>query len=104
MIAELSLSVTRQALLAARDWASSLSLSINISPWQLRDPWLAQTTTTLPTGTGYPAARTEVELTASAPFDNLARAQSPHGKPNNQAINTARDDFSHRHTPPHHLT
>src|SRR3546814_17747388 len=56
MIADLSLSVTRQALLAARDWDSSLSLSINISPWQLRDPWLAQKIIKLLTETGYPAA------------------------------------------------
>src|SRR3546814_17567649 len=59
MIADLSLSVTRQALLAARDWDSSLSLSINISPWQLRDPWLAQKIIKLLTETGYPAERIE---------------------------------------------
>src|SRR3546814_7400627 len=84
MIADLSLSVTRQALLAARDWDSSLSLSINISPWQLRDPWLAQKIIKLLTETGYPAARLEVEITESALFDNLALAQSIVGSPKNQ--------------------
>src|SRR3546814_486094 len=93
MIADLSLSVTRQALLAARDWDSSLSLSINISPWQLRDPWLAQKIIKLLTETGYPAARLEVEITESALFDNLALAQSIVGSLKNQGISLALDDF-----------
>ncbi|RIA45651.1 diguanylate cyclase/phosphodiesterase [Hephaestia caeni] len=93
MIADLSLSVTRQALLAARDWDSSLSLSINISPWQLRDPWLAQKIIKLLTETGYPAARLEVEITESALFENLALAQSIVGSLKNQGISLALDDF-----------
>src|SRR3546814_11420851 len=103
MIADLSLSVTRQALLAARDWDSSLSLSINISPWQLRDPWLAQKIIKLLTETGYPAARLEVEITESALFDNLALAQSIVGSLKNQGISLAPDDFGPGYRPPAHL-
>src|SRR3546814_14351279 len=103
MIADLSLSVTRQALLAARDWDSSLSLSINISPWQLRDPWLAQKIIKLLTETGYPAARLEVEITASALFDNLALAQSIVGTLKNHGISLAPDAFGPGSRPPPHL-
>ncbi|HVI97845.1 MAG TPA: EAL domain-containing protein [Sphingomonas sp.] len=93
MIAELSLSMMRQAFLAARDWETSLSLSINISPCQLRDPWLAQKIIKLLTETGYPAQRLEVEITESALFENLALAQSIVGSLKNQGIAIALDDF-----------
>ncbi|MCM8730125.1 putative bifunctional diguanylate cyclase/phosphodiesterase [Hephaestia sp. GCM10023244] len=93
MIADLSLSVMRQALMAARDWDPSLSLSVNISPWQLRDPWLAQKIIKLLTETNYPAARLEVEITESALFENLALAQSIVGSLKNQGIGIALDDF-----------
>ncbi|MGN6279140.1 MAG: putative bifunctional diguanylate cyclase/phosphodiesterase [Sphingomonas sp.] len=93
MIAELSLSVMRQAFVAARDWHPSLSLSINVSPWQLRDPWLAQKIIKTLTETGFPAARLEIEITESALFENLALAQSIVGSLKNQGIRLALDDF-----------
>ncbi|WP_213979899.1 EAL domain-containing protein [Sphingomonas sp. dw_22] len=93
MIADLSLSIMRQAFIAARDWDSSLSLSINVSPWQLRDAWLAQKIIKVLTETGFPANRLEVEITESALFDNLALAQSIVGSLKNQGIHLALDDF-----------
>ena len=41
-IAELSESVIAQALKDAAEWDPSLTLSVNISPIQMRDPWFAQ--------------------------------------------------------------
>lgn len=93
MIAELSLSVMRQAFLAARDWHPSLTLSINVSPWQLRDPWLAQKVIKVLTETGFPSARLEIEITESALFENLALAQSIVGSLKNQGVRLALDDF-----------
>jgi len=93
MIAELSLSIMRQSFLAARDWDQSLSLSINISPWQLRDAWLAQKIIKVLTETGFPANRLEIEITESALFDNLALAQSIVGSLKNQGARLALDDF-----------
>ena len=93
LIAELSLSVMRQAFIAARDWHPSLTLSINISPWQLRDPWLAQKIIKLIAETGFPASRLEIEVTESALFENLALAQSIVGSLKNQGILLALDDF-----------
>ncbi|WP_448665004.1 putative bifunctional diguanylate cyclase/phosphodiesterase [Sphingomonas sp. CJ20] len=93
MIADLSLSIMRQAFLAARDWDSGLTLSINISPWQLRDAWLAQKIIKVLTETGFPANRLEVEITESALFDNLALAQSIVGSLKNQGVRLALDDF-----------
>jgi diguanylate cyclase (GGDEF)-like protein len=93
MIAELSLSIMRQAFLAARDWDPSLSLAINISPWQLRDAWLAQKIIKVLTETGFPANRLEIEITESSLFDNLALAQSIVGSLKNQGAKLALDDF-----------
>ncbi|MFZ5749024.1 MAG: putative bifunctional diguanylate cyclase/phosphodiesterase [Pseudomonadota bacterium] len=93
MISELSLSLMRQAFLAARDWDSSLSLSINISPIQLRDAWLAQKIIKVLTETGFPATRLEIEITESSLFENLALAQSIVGSLKNQGVRLALDDF-----------
>ncbi len=93
MIGDLSMSIIEQALLEARDWDPSLSISVNISPTQLRDPWLPQKIVKLLTETAFPAARLEIEITESALFDNLALAQSIVGSLKNQGIRLALDDF-----------
>jgi diguanylate cyclase (GGDEF)-like protein len=93
MIADLSLSVMRQAMVEARNWDPSLTISVNISPSQLKDPWLAQKLVKLLTETGFPAHRLEVEITESSLFENLALAQSIVGSLKNQGIKLALDDF-----------
>jgi diguanylate cyclase (GGDEF)-like protein len=93
MIAELSLSIMRQAFLAAKDWDAGLSVSVNISPWQLKDAWLSQKIIKVLTETGFPASRLEIEITESSLFDNLALAQSIVGSLKNQGIAIALDDF-----------
>src|SRR6185312_3159573 len=70
-----------------------LRISINISPWQLRDAWLAQKIIKVLTETGFPANRLEVEITESALFDNLALAQTIIQSLKNQGVRLALDDF-----------
>ncbi|MFD1788805.1 putative bifunctional diguanylate cyclase/phosphodiesterase [Sphingomonas floccifaciens] len=93
MIADLSLSILRQAFAAARDWDPDLIISVNISPWQLRDAWLAQKIIKVLTETGFPARRCEIEITETALFDNLALAQSTVASLKNQGVRLALDDF-----------
>ncbi|HEX8442174.1 MAG TPA: EAL domain-containing protein [Allosphingosinicella sp.] len=93
LISDLSLSVMRQAFEEARGWDSSLTLSVNISPSQLKDPWLAQRLVKLLVETGFPAERLEVEITESSLFENLGLAQSIVGSLKNQGIRLALDDF-----------
>ena len=93
VIGELSLSIMRQAFAAARDWDAGLSLSVNVSPLQLRDAWLAQKIIKTLVETGFPASRLEIEITESALFDNLPLAQSIVGSLKNQGIRLALDDF-----------
>jgi EAL domain-containing protein (putative c-di-GMP-specific phosphodiesterase class I) len=93
MIADLSFAVMRTALVEARNWDPSLTLSVNISPMQLKDPWLAQKIVMLLTETGFPASRLEVEITETSLFENLALAQSIVGSLKNQGVKLALDDF-----------
>ena len=93
LIGDLSLSIMRQAFTAARDWDAGLTLSVNVSPLQLRDAWLAQKIIKTLVETGFPASRLEIEITESALFDNLPLAQSIVGSLKNQGIRLALDDF-----------
>jgi EAL domain-containing protein (putative c-di-GMP-specific phosphodiesterase class I) len=93
MIADLSMSVMRQAMIEARNWDPSITISVNISPSQLKDPWLAQKLVKLLTETGFAPNRLEVEITETSLFENLALAQSIVGSLKNQGIKLALDDF-----------
>jgi predicted signal transduction protein with EAL and GGDEF domain len=93
MIGDLSMSIMRQAFEEVKNWDSEITLSVNISPVQLRDPWLAQKIVKLLVETGFPATRLEVEITESSLFENLALAQSTVGSLKNQGIKLALDDF-----------
>jgi diguanylate cyclase (GGDEF)-like protein len=93
MIGDLSLSVIRKAMIEANLWDPKLTISVNISPVQLKDPWLAQKIVKLLVETGFPASRLEVEITESSLFKNLGLAQSIVGSLKNQGIRIALDDF-----------
>lgn len=93
LISELSEYVMRKAFTEARDWDQSLTLSVNISPAQLKDPWLAQKIVKLLTETNFPASRLEIEITETALFENLGIAQSIISSLKNQGIRIALDDF-----------
>ncbi len=93
MIGDLSMSIIRQALVEAKNWDPLLTISVNISPVQLKDPWLAQKIVKLLVETGFPANRLEVEITESSLFKNLSLAQSIVGSLKNQGIQIALDDF-----------
>lgn len=93
LIGDLSLAVLRDAFVEAREWDASLSLSVNISPVQLKDPWLAQKITKLLVETGFPPERLEIEITESSLFENLGLAQAIVSSLKNQGIRLALDDF-----------
>lgn len=93
MIGDLSMNIIRKAMIEAKDWDPKLTISVNISPVQLKDPWLAQKIVKLLVETGFPASRLEVEITESSLFKNLSLAQSIVGSLKNQGISIALDDF-----------
>ena len=93
MISDLSMSVIRQALLEAKSWDEQISIAVNISPVQLKDPLLAQRIVQLMVETGFPAQRLEIEITESSLFENLELAKSTVESLKNQGIRIALDDF-----------
>ncbi|MEA3016813.1 MAG: hypothetical protein QOI38_1535 [Sphingomonadales bacterium] len=93
LIGDLSVSVMRQAFEIARGWDPSLTLSVNISPIQLKDPWLAQKITKVLVETGFPAERLEIEITESSLFECLGLAQTIIASLKNQGVKLALDDF-----------
>ncbi len=103
MIGDLSLSIIRKAMMEAKGWDPKLTISVNISPVQLKDPWLAQKIVKLLVETGFPASRLEVEITESSLFKNLSLAQSIVGSLKNQGIKIALDDFGTGYSSLSHL-
>ena len=93
LIGRLSDQVVSKALHAAAGWDPSISLSINISPCQLTDTWLAQKIVRLLTESGFPAERLVVEITESSLFADLELARAIVTSLKAQGIRLALDDF-----------
>jgi diguanylate cyclase (GGDEF)-like protein len=92
-IGALSETLVRQALKDAREWDSKLTLSVNISPVQLRDPWFAQKLLKLLHEGDFPPARLEVEITESCLRENIGAVRSMVTSLKNQGIRISLDDF-----------
>jgi len=93
LISELSEQLMRQAFIDARSWDESLTLSINISPVQLRDPWFAQKLLKLLVEHSFPAQRLEIEITESCLHDNIGLVRSMITSLRNQGVKVSLDDF-----------
>lgn len=103
MIGELSMKVMKKALSEAKSWDPSLSIAVNVSPTQLKDPWLAQKLIKMLVETGFPASRLEVEITESALFKNLPVAQNIVSSLKNRGIRVVLDDFGSGYSSLAHL-
>jgi diguanylate cyclase (GGDEF)-like protein len=93
MIAELSESLIRQALRDACGWDPKLTLSVNISPVQLRDPWFAQKILKLLVEANFPPSRFEIEITESCLHENIGLVRSMITSLKNQGVQVSLDDF-----------
>ena len=93
LIARLSDQVVRKALAAAVQWDPALTISINISPRQFTDSWLAQKIVRLLVETGFPAERLIVEVTETSLFADIDLARTIVTSLKNQGIGLALDDF-----------
>jgi diguanylate cyclase (GGDEF)-like protein len=93
VIGRLSEQVIGEALRHAVTWDSSIKISVNISPTQFTDGWLAQRIVRLLTHTSFPADRLVVEITESSLFADLDLARTIVASLKNQGIRLALDDF-----------
>jgi diguanylate cyclase (GGDEF)-like protein len=92
LISELSMSVMREALIHARNWPI-LTISVNISPVQFKDPLLAQRIVQVLLETGCPPNRLELELTESAILEDRDLAVATVESLKNHGIRISLDDF-----------
>jgi diguanylate cyclase (GGDEF)-like protein len=93
LINELSEKLMEQAFRDAREWDESLTLSINISPVQLRDPWFAQRLLKRLVAAGFPPQRLEIEITESCLHENIGLVRSLIMSLRNQGVRISLDDF-----------
>ena len=93
LISEVSEGLMRQAFEDAKSWDPKLTLSINISPVQLRDPWFSQKLLRLLIESGFPAARLDIEITESCLHQNFSTVRTVMASLKNQGIHLTLDDF-----------
>lgn len=93
LISDLSESLIRQALIDAAAWDPRLTLSVNISPIQLRDPWFAQRLLKLLHEANFPPHRLDIEITESCLHENIGVVRTLITSLRNQGIRISLDDF-----------
>ena len=93
LIEELSKTLMARAFEDAKQWHPNLSLAINVSPLQLRDPWFAQKMLKMLIEHAFPASRLEIEITESSLHDNPAVVRNTLIGLRNQGVKVTLDDF-----------
>ena len=93
LIGRLSEMVIGDALREAANWDRKITISVNISPLQLADGWLAQRIVRILAETGFPAERLVIEITESSLFADIDLARTIVTSLKNQGIRLALDDF-----------
>ncbi len=93
VIAELSENLIVQALEDAKHWDPKLTLSVNISPIQLRDPWFSQKLLRLLLESNFPPHRLEIEITESCLHENIGVVRTVVTSLKNQGVLISLDDF-----------
>ncbi|MBC9032250.1 EAL domain-containing protein [Sphingomonas sp. JC676] len=95
--------ILRQGCIAARDWHGDTSLSINISPVQLKDTWLAARLLAILQETGFPPQRLIVEVTENAIIEDIEQVAVVFASLQNVGIRIALDDFGKGYSSLSHL-
>src|SRR5690348_14869869 len=93
LIGRLSEQVITEALREAAEWDPATKVSVNISPSQLADGWLAQRIVRILAETMFPADRLVIEITESSLFADMDLARTIVTSLKNQGVRLALDDF-----------
>jgi EAL domain-containing protein (putative c-di-GMP-specific phosphodiesterase class I) len=93
LIGRLSEQVISAALRDAAEWDPAMTISVNISPSQLADAWLAERIVRILAETAFPAERLVIEITESSLFADMDLARSIVTSLKNQGVRLALDDF-----------
>jgi diguanylate cyclase (GGDEF)-like protein len=103
LITELGYALLRQACIDAQSWPSNLSLAINVSQHQLKDPMLAERILSILTRTGFEPTRLEVEVTESALMSDIDAARGNLHTLQRAGVSIALDDFGTGYSSLSHL-
>jgi diguanylate cyclase (GGDEF)-like protein len=93
VIAALSERLIKQAVRDARDWGADITLSVNISPVQLRDPWFAEKLLKIMLEANFPPSRMEIEITETSLHENIGVVRALMTSLRNQGVQISLDDF-----------
>lgn len=93
VIGQLSELLITQAVRDAREWGAEITLSVNISPIQLRDPWFAQKLLKIMIEANFPPSRLEVEITETSLHNNVGVVRALMTSLRNQGVQVSLDDF-----------
>lgn len=93
LVGELMLKLLDQACLDAAAWGPSVTLAVNVSPIQLKDPWFSEKVLAVLLRTGFPAQRVTLEITENALIAEPANAKRLIQSLKNQGMLLALDDF-----------
>jgi diguanylate cyclase (GGDEF)-like protein len=93
LIAELSLTVMKDALTIARPWPGHLKIAVNVSPVQFKDPLLAARIIDLLKTTEFPARRLDLEIAENSLIADHAFALTTIRKLKEIGIGIVVDDF-----------
>ena len=93
LIGDLSEQLIAQAFADAKTWDPDLTLSVNISPVQMRDPWFSQKLLKMLVEHNFPPSRLEIEITESCLHENIGMVRSMIASLQNQGVHVSLDDF-----------
>lgn len=93
VIGELSENLLHEAFVEAGRWHPDLTLAVNISPVQLRDPWFAQGILKMLVEHNFPPHRLEIEITESCLHEDMAMVRATLDSLRNQGVQISIDDF-----------
>jgi diguanylate cyclase (GGDEF)-like protein len=103
LIGELSLKLLREACVEAAGWDPPLTLSVNVSPVQLRDSRLPERFMQVMTETGFDPRRLEVEITENTLVADFPGAKRILTALKSHGVQIALDDFGTGYSSLHHL-
>ncbi|MEO7634623.1 MAG: EAL domain-containing protein [Sphingomicrobium sp.] len=103
LIDRLTAVILRRACEDAKNWPAPLSLSINISPVQLKNAWLAAQLLQIITEAGFAPSRLIVEITESGLVGDYEAARQIITSLKNAGVQVALDDFGTGYSSLNHL-
>ena len=103
LISKLTFSLLRNSCRDAQSWPGNYVLSLNISPFQLKDEFLPIRILEILTEANFPPDRLEIEVTEGAVISDLPAAKAIFASLRNLGIKVSLDDFGTGYSSLYHL-